>query len=70
MGNHINLIGISKTKDMLFRSLRTMKGIYGQIYEFFPLTFSVPSDFIRFARIVNKEQEDNNRVTIHLPPIS
>ena len=55
---------------MLFRSLRTMKGIYGQIYEFFPLTFSVPSDFIRFARIVNKEQEDNNRVTIHLPPIS
>jgi tubulin polyglutamylase TTLL2 len=35
-------------KDTLFRMLRTMKGIYGTIYDFFPVSYCVPTEYKKF----------------------
>ncbi|KND03653.1 uncharacterized protein SPPG_01124 [Spizellomyces punctatus DAOM BR117] len=44
-------------KDTLYRLLKTMRGIYGPIYDFVPLTFSLPNDYVRFVRVYAEEDE-------------
>ncbi|KAL2916165.1 putative tubulin polyglutamylase ttll2 [Polyrhizophydium stewartii] len=47
--------------DSLFRLLRTLKGIYGSVYDYFPLTFTVPGEFIRFVRLYAEEENNGNK---------
>ncbi|KAI8925680.1 tubulin-tyrosine ligase family-domain-containing protein [Entophlyctis helioformis] len=61
--NHFpNTIVITR-KDSLFRLLRTLKGIYGSAYDYFPVTFTVPGEFIRFVRFFTTEREAGSQST-------
>ncbi|KAI8914430.1 tubulin-tyrosine ligase family-domain-containing protein [Gorgonomyces haynaldii] len=61
--NHFPSTAMITKKDSLFRLLRTMKGIYGSAYDFFPLTYSVPTEFIKFVRHVQDESEKDEKST-------
>ena len=62
--NHFPSTALITKKDSLFRLLRTMKGIYGSAYDFFPTTFTVPTEFIKFVRFINEEEENNIKVIL------
>ncbi|KAI9328277.1 tubulin-tyrosine ligase family-domain-containing protein [Obelidium mucronatum] len=61
--NHFPKTAVITRKDCLFRTLKTMKGIYGSIYNFFPQSFSLPNDYIRFVRVYAEEDEKGLRST-------
>ncbi|KAJ3214266.1 tRNA ligase [Dinochytrium kinnereticum] len=48
-------------RDSLFRTLKTMKGIYGRAYDFFPQTFSLPNDYVKFVRVYANEEEQGSK---------
>ncbi|RKO92073.1 tubulin-tyrosine ligase family-domain-containing protein [Blyttiomyces helicus] len=49
-------------KDTLFRLLRTMKGIHGAAYDFFPQGFSLPNEYLKFVRVYSEEDEKGLQV--------
>ncbi|KAJ3275579.1 putative tubulin polyglutamylase ttll2 [Terramyces sp. JEL0728] len=55
--NHFPKTSIITKKDTLVRLLRTMKFLYGSVYDFFPLSFSVPTEFKKYMRYVHQEDE-------------
>eukprot|EP00002_Diphylleia_rotans_P030239 TRINITY_DN6200_c0_g1_i2.p1 TRINITY_DN6200_c0_g1~~TRINITY_DN6200_c0_g1_i2.p1 ORF type:complete len:443 (+),score=79.67 TRINITY_DN6200_c0_g1_i2:60-1388(+) len=44
-------------KDTLLRHLRKAKSAFGRIYDFFPLTYILPSEFVKFASDYSHQQE-------------
>jgi tubulin polyglutamylase TTLL2 len=59
--NHFPNSGIITRKDTLLRMLRTMKGIYGTIYDFFPISFNLPTEYKKFVRHFHAEQEQSGK---------
>mmetsp|Transcript_34924 Transcript_34924/g.39604 ORF Transcript_34924/g.39604 Transcript_34924/m.39604 type:complete len:645 (-) Transcript_34924:111-2045(-) len=55
--NHFPKSGTITRKDNLSRHLRKMKGIYGQIYDFSPLTFMLPSEYTKFVSAYSQQEE-------------
>jgi tubulin polyglutamylase TTLL2 len=55
-------IAILTKKDSLFRLLRTMKGIYGSAFNFFPTTLTLPNEFLKFGRLLHEEADMNKQV--------
>jgi tubulin polyglutamylase TTLL2 len=37
--------------------LKTMKAIYGSIYDYFPISFCVPTEYKKFVRYFHEEKE-------------
>ncbi|ORY46917.1 TTL-domain-containing protein [Rhizoclosmatium globosum] len=60
--NHFPKTAVITRKDALFRTLKTMRGIYGSVYNFFPQSFSLPNDYVRFVRVYAEEEEKGERV--------
>ncbi|KAI8899153.1 tubulin-tyrosine ligase family-domain-containing protein [Globomyces pollinis-pini] len=58
--NHFPNTAILTKKDSLFRLLKTMKCIYGSAYDFFPLSFCVPTEYKKFLRHF-QNTEDNQK---------
>eukprot|EP00164_Ancoracysta_twista_P003704 GFYU01004969.1.p1 GENE.GFYU01004969.1~~GFYU01004969.1.p1 ORF type:complete len:628 (-),score=83.50 GFYU01004969.1:675-2558(-) len=61
-GKHQRLNHFPKTnsitkKDSLLRNLRKMKGIYGNIFNFFPLTFVLPHEYTKFVNSYSEQEE-------------
>ena len=52
---HIPKTGTLCTKDSLARLMKKMKQLYGQIYNFTPLTFILPNEYKQFINYFNKE---------------
>ena len=46
--NHFPKTSLLCTKDNLARGLKRMKGIYGKVYNFSPVTFILPNDYAKF----------------------
>ncbi|KAJ3229127.1 putative tubulin polyglutamylase ttll2 [Chytriomyces hyalinus] len=61
--NHFPKTAVITRKDSLFRMLKTMRGIYGAVFDFFPHTFSLPKDYIRFVRLYAEEEEKGEKST-------
>ncbi|KAI8834472.1 putative tubulin polyglutamylase TTLL2, partial [Chytriomyces cf. hyalinus JEL632] len=61
--NHFPKTAVIMRKDSLFRMLKTMRGIYGAVFDFFPQTFSLPNDYIRFVRLYAEEEEKGEKST-------
>ncbi|KAJ3402614.1 putative tubulin polyglutamylase ttll2 [Chytriomyces hyalinus] len=61
--NHFPKTAVITRKDSLFRMLKTMRGIYGAVFDFFPHTFSLPNDYIRFVRLYAEEEEKGEKST-------
>jgi tubulin polyglutamylase TTLL2 len=65
--NHFQNTGIltrkvsRANKDTLFRMLKTMKGIYGSMYDFFPVSFCVPTEYKKFVRHLHDDEEAGRR---------
>ncbi|KAJ3293799.1 putative tubulin polyglutamylase ttll2 [Rhizoclosmatium sp. JEL0117] len=59
--NHFPKTAVITRKDALFRTLKTMRGIYGSVYNFFPQSFSLPNDYVRFVRVYAEEEEKGER---------
>ncbi|KAJ3170874.1 putative tubulin polyglutamylase ttll2 [Irineochytrium annulatum] len=55
--NHFPKTAVVTRKDMLFRTLKTMRGIHGKVYDYFPQTFSLPNDYVKFVRVYAEEEE-------------
>ena len=45
-------------KDQLYRMLKKQRVIYGNAYNFVPLTFILPNDYSKFIDIFNKQIMD------------
>jgi hypothetical protein len=43
-----------------------MRGIFGPVYDFFPQTFSLPNDYVRFVRVYAEEEEKGVKVCLVL----
>jgi tubulin polyglutamylase TTLL2 len=61
--NHFRNTGVITKKDTLFRMLRTMKGIYGKIYDYFPVSFCIPGEYKRFLRYYQSEEDQDIKST-------
>ncbi|KAJ3044370.1 putative tubulin polyglutamylase ttll2 [Rhizophlyctis rosea] len=59
--NHFPKTAVITRKDKLFRLLRTMRGIYGSSYDFFPQTFSLPTEYVKFVKIYAEEEEQGRK---------
>ncbi len=55
--NHIGDTSPISRKDNLCRSLRTMRALYGSIYNFAPTTFLLPSEFAKFAHGIDDSKK-------------
>lgn len=44
-------------KDHLFRHLRRMRGVYGALYDFSPVTFGLPNEYVKFCQYFADERE-------------
>jgi tubulin polyglutamylase TTLL2 len=62
--NHYPKTAIITRKDSLFRCLRTMKCIYGSIYDYYPQTFVLPCEFKKFIRVYAQEEQCQKPKTI------
>ncbi|KAJ3321332.1 putative tubulin polyglutamylase ttll2 [Boothiomyces sp. JEL0866] len=60
--NHFPNTSIITKKDTLVRLLRTMKFLYGNVYDFFPLSFSVPIEFKKYMRFFQQEAEEGQKL--------
>ncbi|KAJ3327713.1 putative tubulin polyglutamylase ttll2 [Blyttiomyces sp. JEL0837] len=67
--NHFPKTAVITRKDSLFRTLKTLRGIHGSIYDFFPQSFSLPNDYVRFVRVYAEEEERGEKV-IHRADLS
>ncbi|KAJ3156775.1 putative tubulin polyglutamylase ttll2 [Geranomyces michiganensis] len=70
--NHFPKTSTLTRKDSLYRSLRTMRGIYGGggggvgggassgqgMYDFVPETFALPNDYVKFVNVYAGEEEE------------
>jgi tubulin polyglutamylase TTLL2 len=61
--NHFQSSGCLTKKESLNRLLRTLKHIYGNIYDFFPESYCLPSEYKKFLR------EYQNDVNLNLKQI-
>ena len=59
--NHFDNTTSLTRKDVAARQLRKMKGIYGSVYNFFPLTFSLPNEYLKFIKQYALDEELNKR---------
>ncbi|KAJ3103429.1 putative tubulin polyglutamylase ttll2 [Phlyctochytrium planicorne] len=59
--NHFPKTAAITRKDSLFRTLKTMKAIYGRSYDFFPQTFSLPNEYVKFVRVYASEEEKGSK---------
>ncbi|KAJ3110820.1 putative tubulin polyglutamylase ttll2 [Phlyctochytrium bullatum] len=62
--NHFPNTAVITRKDNLFRTLKTMKAIYGRAYDFFPQTFSLPNEYVKFVRVYASEEEQGQKVIV------
>ncbi|KAJ3074268.1 putative tubulin polyglutamylase ttll2 [Podochytrium sp. JEL0797] len=60
--NHFPKTAIITRKDNLFRTLKTMRAIHGAVYDFFPQSFSLPNDYVKFVRVYAEEEEKGRKV--------
>ena len=67
--NHFPNTNLVTKKDNLFRLLKKLKVIYGKAYDYFPLTLTLPNDYLAFVRIYAKEEETGNRSTWICKPV-
>jgi tubulin polyglutamylase TTLL2 len=44
-------------KDHLYRHLRRMRVVHGSCYEFSPVTFGLPNDYVKFCQFFTSERE-------------
>jgi tubulin polyglutamylase TTLL2 len=54
--NHVPNSSAMTKKDGLVRTLRKMKGIYGQIYNFIPESFILPNEYVKFTQVYSDEE--------------
>lgn len=47
------------SKDNLARIIKKMKQLYGQVYNFTPLTFILPNEYKQFIQHFNKDGNEN-----------
>ncbi|KAI9344193.1 tubulin-tyrosine ligase family-domain-containing protein [Zopfochytrium polystomum] len=59
--NHFPKTALITRKDCLFRTLKTMRGIYGAVFDFVPQTFLLPNDYVRFIRVYAEEEEKGEK---------
>jgi len=52
---HIPKTGMICTKDNLARLIKKAKQLYGQVYNFTPLTFIIPNEYKQFINYSNKD---------------
>lgn len=67
--NHFPNTNIMTKKDNLFRLLKKLKVIFGNVYDFFPLTLTLPNDYLGFMRIYAAEEESGERSTWICKPV-
>jgi tubulin polyglutamylase TTLL2 len=67
--NHFPNTTLITRKDTLFRLLKKLRLIYGSIYDFFPLTISLPKDYIKFVRVYVEEEEKGSKATWICKPV-
>jgi len=67
--NHFPNTNIMTKKDNLFRLLKKLKVIYGNVYDYFPLTLTLPKDYLAFVRIYAQEEETGKRSTWICKPV-
>eukprot|EP00756_Hemistasia_phaeocysticola_P030706 Hpha_TRINITY_DN16307_c1_g1::TRINITY_DN16307_c1_g1_i1::g.59341::m.59341/K16600/TTLL2; tubulin polyglutamylase TTLL2 len=48
--NHFPKTGEITKKDTLMRNIRRMKGVFGQVCDFLPTTFTLPGDYVKFCQ--------------------
>jgi len=58
--NHFPGAGHLCIKDQLYRVLKKQRALYGNIYNFTPLTFSLPNDYTKFLDIFMKRQDTSS----------
>jgi hypothetical protein len=63
--NHFPKAGFVCIKDQLYRMLKKQRALYGNIYNFTPLTFNLPNDYSRFLDIFMKRQLDPSDMGHH-----
>ncbi|KAI8810395.1 tubulin-tyrosine ligase/Tubulin polyglutamylase, partial [Cladochytrium replicatum] len=59
--NHFPKTGILTRKDSLFRMLKTLQAIHGSAYSFFPLTYSLPNEYVKFVKTFAEEEVSGNQ---------
>ena len=52
--NHFPNAGYFSIKDQLYRSLKKQRAVFGNAYNFVPLTFNLPNDYSKFIDIFSK----------------
>lgn len=52
--NHFPLAGYFCIKDQLYRMLKKQRALYGNTYNFVPLTFILPNDYSKFVDVFTK----------------
>ena len=55
--NHFPKSGILTKKDKLLRALRKAKVVFGGVYNFFPQSFILPSEYTKFVKAFSEQQE-------------
>ncbi|GAB6032804.1 hypothetical protein CHUAL_012007 [Chamberlinius hualienensis] len=67
--NEIQLLNGSKVsrKDRLVRSIRSGRASYGDVYDFMPLAFVLPGDYVRFVLEYSKRNSKNDNFWILKP---
>ena len=56
-------------KDHLYRHLRRMRVVHGSCYDYVPVTFALPSEYVKFCQYFADEREKALRVAVKLLPI-
>jgi len=52
--NHFPLAGYFCIKDQLYRMLKKQRALFGNVYNFVPLTFILPNDYSKFIDTFTK----------------
>lgn len=58
--NHFPMAGFFCIKDQLYRMLKKQRALYGQMYNFVPLTFILPNDYSKFIDVFTRRQVDSS----------
>ena len=54
------MAGFFCIKDQLYRMLKKQRALYGQMYNFVPLTFILPNDYSKFVDVFTRRQVDSS----------
>eukprot|EP00742_Colponemidia_sp_Colp-10_P009408 GILJ01010255.1.p1 GENE.GILJ01010255.1~~GILJ01010255.1.p1 ORF type:complete len:570 (-),score=77.68 GILJ01010255.1:113-1771(-) len=54
--NHFPKSGMIARKDSLLRHLRKLKAVYGSVYNFFPVSFILPSEYTKFVHHYSEQE--------------